>query len=122
MSVRTGPKFEPLYRDLEEEDEDWNEFNDIHKIIIRHHIRTEYRVAFPHLYNSRPRKVFLDVYHYPMSVYVKPEDPDLPAFYFDNVINPISHYRTNAHASSAQAALAEKQRQAELEDELGTGV
>jgi len=37
--------------------QDWNEFNDINKIIIRQQIRTEYRVAFPYLYNSRPRKV-----------------------------------------------------------------
>jgi hypothetical protein len=33
-------------------DEDWNEFNDIDKVIIRQQIRTEYKVAFPHLYNS----------------------------------------------------------------------
>lgn len=57
MAIPGGPKFEPLYRDLEDADEDWNEFNDINKIIIRHHIRTEYKIAFPFLYNSRPRKV-----------------------------------------------------------------
>lgn len=34
LAIPGGPKFEPLYRDLEEDD-DWNEFNDIHKIIIR---------------------------------------------------------------------------------------
>ena len=33
-------------------DEDWNEFNDINKIIIRQPIRTEYRIAFPYLYNE----------------------------------------------------------------------
>ena len=32
--------------------EDWNEFNDINKITIRQQFRTEYKVAFPHLYNS----------------------------------------------------------------------
>ena len=57
MAIPGGPKFEPLYRDIYEEDEDWNEFNDIHKIIVRHQIRTEYKIAFPHLYNSRPRSV-----------------------------------------------------------------
>jgi pre-mRNA-processing factor 8 len=36
MAIPGGPKFEPLYRDIFEEDEDWNEFNDISKIIIRH--------------------------------------------------------------------------------------
>jgi hypothetical protein len=35
----------------------WNDFNDIHKVIYRKPILTEYRVAFPHLYNSRPRRV-----------------------------------------------------------------
>ena len=40
-------------------DEDWNEFNDINKIIIRQPIRTEYRIAFPYLYNSLPLYVHL---------------------------------------------------------------
>ncbi len=56
MAIPGGPKFEPLFRDLND-DEDWNEFNDISKIVIRQHIRTEYKIAFAHLYNSRPRKV-----------------------------------------------------------------
>jgi len=95
MAIPGGPKFEPLYRDLEDDDEDWNEFNDINKIIVRHMIRTEYKIAFPYLYNSRPRKVYVSPYHYPASVYIKAEDPDLPAYYFDPVINPISHYKTS---------------------------
>lgn len=33
-------------------DEDWNEFNDINKVIIRAPIRTEYRIAFPFMYNN----------------------------------------------------------------------
>jgi len=65
IAIPGGPKFEPLYRDIYDEDEDWNEFNDIRKIIIRHHIRTEYKIAFPYLYNSRPRKVEMAVYHHP---------------------------------------------------------
>lgn len=52
MAIPGGPKFEPLYRDMDTFDEDWNEFNDINKVIIRQQIRTEYKVAFPHLYNS----------------------------------------------------------------------
>jgi pre-mRNA-processing factor 8 len=40
-------------------DEDWNEFNDINKIIIRQPIRTEYRIAFPYLYNNMPKFVHL---------------------------------------------------------------
>lgn len=34
MAIPSGPKFEPLFRDLDN-DEDWNEFDDLHKIIIR---------------------------------------------------------------------------------------
>lgn len=45
LSIPGGPKFEPLYRDMDKDDEDWNEFNDINKIIIRQQIRTEYKVA-----------------------------------------------------------------------------
>lgn len=102
-----GPKFEPLFRDADEDDEDWNEFNDINKIIIRHMMRTEYRIAFPFLYNSRPRKVEPNWYHFPCSVFIRPEMPDLPAFYFDPVINPISHYQTHKRGSAAAALKTE---------------
>lgn len=90
MAIPGGPKFEPLYRDMDTADEDWNEFNDINKIIIRQPIRTEYKIAFPFLYNSLPRSVRVSWYHYPTVVYIRAEDPDLPAFYFDPIINPIS--------------------------------
>ncbi|KAL1220606.1 Pre-mRNA-processing-splicing factor 8A [Cardamine amara subsp. amara] len=91
MCIPGGPKFEPLYRDMEKGDEEWNEFNDINKVITRSHLRTEGRVAFPYLYNNRPRKVKLSAYHTPMVMYIKREDPDLPAFYYDPLINPISN-------------------------------
>ena len=90
MAIPGGPKFEPLYRDMDTFDEDWNEFNDIGKVIIRQQIRTEYKVAFPHLYNSLPRSVKLSIYHLPKNVYIRTDDPELPAFYFDPLINPIS--------------------------------
>ena len=58
MAIPGGPKFEPLFReDAGAQDEDWNEFNDINKVIVRHQIRTEYKIAYPFLYNSRPRGV-----------------------------------------------------------------
>lgn len=91
QAIPGGPKFEPLYRDINVANEDWNEFNDINKIIIRQPIRTEYRIAFPYLYNSMPRSVYLVKYHSPQIVFIKTEDPDLPAFYYDPLINPISH-------------------------------
>jgi len=95
MCIPGGPKFEPLFRDMDTRDEDWNEFNDINKLIIRSPIRTEYKVAFPYLYNNRPRKVRLSQYHHPMSMYIKTEDPDLPAYYYDPLIHPIAAYRTD---------------------------
>ncbi|CAF0798840.1 unnamed protein product [Adineta ricciae] len=94
VAIPGGPKFEPLVKDVNPNDEDWNEFNDINKIIIRQPIRTEYRIAFPYLYNSYPFKVYLAWYHTPNVVFIKTEDPDLPAFYFDPLINPIAHRHT----------------------------
>jgi pre-mRNA-processing factor 8 len=96
MAIPGGPKFEPLHRDMYDADEDWNEFNDINKIIIRQQIRTEYKIAYPYLYNSRPRAVHVQWFHYPSCMYVKSEDPDLPAYYFDPVINPITAHRAAA--------------------------
>jgi hypothetical protein len=56
------------------------------------------KVAFPYLYNNRPRKVRLSVYHYPLTMYIKTEDPDLPAFYFDPLIHPLPAYKTGKGA------------------------
>ncbi|EGT53300.1 hypothetical protein CAEBREN_31265 [Caenorhabditis brenneri] len=72
-------------------DEDWNEFNDINKVIIRAPIRTEYRIAFPFMYNNLISSLPVQVswYHTPSVVFIKTEDPDLPAFYYDPLINPI---------------------------------
>lgn len=53
-------------------------------------------MAFPYLYNNRPRKVRLSPYHYPMVMYIKMEDPDLPAFYYDPLIHPIAFYKSDA--------------------------
>jgi pre-mRNA-processing factor 8 len=47
-------------------------------------------VAFPHLYNSLPRSVQIASYHHSKNVFIRTEDPDLPAFYFDPLINPIT--------------------------------
>ena len=64
-------------------------FQQVNKIIIRHRIRTEYKIAYPYLYNSRPRSVRIGKHHNPSTMYLKPEDPDLPTFHFNPVINPI---------------------------------
>ena len=104
MCIPGGPKFEPLYRDMDKADEDWNEFNDVNKLIIRSALRTEYKVAFPYLYNNRPRKVAVPPYHTPMVMYIKTEDPDLPAYYYDPLIHPIASYRTEGSAANKYAA------------------
>ncbi|KAI9670175.1 MAG: pre-mRNA-splicing factor 8 [Alyxoria varia] len=90
VAIPGGPRFEPLYKDIDPNDEDFGEFNAIDRIIFRAPIRTEYRVAFPYLYNSLPRSVRLAWYSHPQVAYVRADDPDLPAFYFDPIINPIS--------------------------------
>jgi len=96
VALPGGPRFEPLYKDIDPNDEDFGEFNAIDRIIFRAPIRTEYRVAFPFLYNSLPRSVKVSWYSYPQTVYVRAEDPSLPAFYFDPVINPVSQRSTAA--------------------------
>ncbi|XP_055343640.1 pre-mRNA-processing-splicing factor 8 [Paramacrobiotus metropolitanus] len=103
MAIPGGPKFEPLVKDVNPADEDWNEFNDINKIIIRQPVRTEYRIAFPFLYNNLPHHVHLSWYHTPNVVFIKTEDPDLPAFYFDPLINPVTSSKTGAARSSEVA-------------------
>lgn len=47
------------------------------------------------LYRIEPYNIFcIFRYHTPNVTFIKTEDPDLPAFYFDPLINPISHRRT----------------------------
>ncbi|KAF2755488.1 pre-mRNA-processing-splicing factor 8 [Pseudovirgaria hyperparasitica] len=90
VAIPGGPRFEPLYKDIDPNDEDFGEFNAIDRIIFRQPVRTEYRVTFPYLYNSLPRSVKIAWYAHPQTVYIKANDPALPAFYFDPAINPIS--------------------------------
>ncbi|KAL2195468.1 NUC071 domain-containing protein [Corynascus similis CBS 632.67] len=90
VALPGGPRFEPLYKDIDPNDEDFGEFNAMDRIIFRNPIRTECRVAYPYLYNALPRSVHLSWHSHPQVVYHKPEDPNLPAFYFDTDINPIS--------------------------------
>ena len=102
IAIPGGPKFEPLFRDGDGRDDDWNEFNDINKLVVRTPIRSEYKVAFPHLYTSRPRRVAIAPYHVPALMYIKADDPDLPAFYFDPLLHPIAAYRRGEEESLAE--------------------
>lgn len=98
LAIPGGPKFEPLYRDELgiKEDEDWNEFNDINKIIVRNLIRTEYKIAFPFLYNNRPRHCEIGTFRTPPCAYIRIEDPSSPPYFFDKVINPIPRSKINS--------------------------
>ncbi|VUC20380.1 unnamed protein product [Clonostachys rosea] len=107
VALPGGPRFEPLYKDINPNDEDFGEFNAIDRIIFRNPIRTEFRVAYPYLYNSLPRSVHLAWHSYPQIVFNRADDPDLPTFHFDRRINPIS-----------SRTVASKNVEVSLEDEL----
>ncbi|EGX48544.1 pre-mRNA-splicing factor 8, variant 2 [Orbilia oligospora] len=111
VAIPGGPRFEPLYKDIDT-NEDFGEFNAIERIIFRAPIRTEYKVAFPYLYNSLPRSVKISSYHDPQVCYVRADDPDLPAFYFDPVIAPISS--REVRAANANSSIED--------DVLGVGI
>ncbi|RKP02105.1 hypothetical protein CXG81DRAFT_11192 [Caulochytrium protostelioides] len=103
MALPGGPRFEPLYRDVDVDD-DWNEFNDIRKIIVRQPLRTEYKVAYPFLYNARPRAVHVAPYRYPASVLAVNDDPDAEPFLYDPAIHPISSRDLDAGAFDHEGA------------------
>ncbi|KAG9252809.1 putative pre-mRNA processing splicing factor [Emericellopsis atlantica] len=107
MALPGGPKFEPLYKDIDPNNEDFGEFNAIDRIIFRAPIRTELKVAYPYLYNSLPRSVHLTWHSHPQIVFNRADDPDLPTFHFDRRINPIS-----------SRTVASKNVDVSLEDEL----
>ncbi|KZT19216.1 hypothetical protein NEOLEDRAFT_1183591 [Neolentinus lepideus HHB14362 ss-1] len=90
MAILGGPKFKPLYRNMNTFDEDWNKFNNINKVSIWKQIHTEYKVPFWYVYNSLPHSIHISPYHHPKKAYIQTDDPDLPVFYYDPLINPIS--------------------------------
>ena len=106
MAIPGGPKYEPLDKDVEI-DEDWNEFNDVNKIIIRNPIRTEYKIAYPYIYNDRTKHVAIPFYHYAASAFIKTDDPDQPAYYYDPIINPIPAFISEDSHSVVEVDLEE---------------
>ncbi|CAK7265934.1 pre-mRNA-splicing factor 8 [Sporothrix epigloea] len=94
VALPGSARFEPLYKDIDPNDEDFGEFNAIDRIIFRSAIRTESRVAFPHLYNSFPRSVRNTWYSHPQTVYTLAKDRDLPTFHVVSDINPVSSRTT----------------------------
>ncbi|KAF2002138.1 pre-mRNA processing splicing factor 8 [Amniculicola lignicola CBS 123094] len=89
VALPGGPRFEPLYKDIDPDNEDFGEFNAIDRIIFRTQIRTEQKVYYPYIYNSLPRGVKFAWYAHPLTAFIK-ADESLPAFFFDPLVNPIS--------------------------------
>ena len=75
-------------------------------------------MAFPYLYNNRPRKVRLSAYHYPMVMYIKAEDPDLPAFHFDPLINRMPSCKAELHTARVPELSEEQLGDFELPEEV----
>ena len=59
-------------------------------------------------------QVRLSIYHHPLSMYIKTEDPDLPAYYYDPLIHPIAAYRTD---KSGKRGLRPEQEDVGLDDD-----
>uniref|UniRef100_A0A8B9R412 Pre-mRNA processing factor 8 n=1 Tax=Anas platyrhynchos TaxID=8839 RepID=A0A8B9R412_ANAPL len=101
MAIPGGPKFEPLVRDINLQDEDWNEFNDINKIIIRQPIRTGVSYSQQGLWMPHPQlccmfSVFQsqeplpdDDEEFELPEFVEPFLKDTP-LYTDNTANGIA--------------------------------
>ena len=93
VAIPGAPRFQPLYHDAHDEEE-WTEFNDLNKAVIRQPLRTEHQLAFPHLYNSRPRNVSISSYHFPLMMYLRCVDPELDAFSYDPCVCPVPYSKT----------------------------
>lgn len=102
-----------------EVDEDWNEFNDVNKIIQRNPIRTEYRIAYPYMYNDRTKHCAIPTYHMPASAYIKSDDPDQPAFFYDPIINPIPAFISEkSHSCVVSVRVGTDGQDVDLEEEF----
>ena len=76
-TILSDPKSKPLYRDTDTSDKDWNELNDINKVIIHQQIHTKYKAAFSRLYDSLPYLFKISPSHTPKNVCVCTENPNL---------------------------------------------
>ena len=90
LAIPGGPKYEPLFRDADPSEDDWNEFNDINKIIVRVPLELNTRLPSHSCTIPLPRCVEVPNYHDPAVCLIKSDDPELPPFYFDPSLNPIS--------------------------------
>lgn len=100
VAIPGGARFEPLYKDIDPNNEDFGEFNSLERVIFRGPARVEYKVANPYLYNSMPRSVKLAWHSHPPVVHLGHMRPDFPAFHFAEALNPVS-YRATAPVNSS---------------------
>lgn len=61
LQISGGPKFQSILED-EDRDVDYTDFNDARRVIVRHPISSEMRVAYPSLYNTCPRDISIGPY------------------------------------------------------------
>lgn len=100
--VPGGPRFEPLHKDKinNKELEDFTEFNAIDRIIFRVPMKTEYKVAYPHLFSSFIKDVSVPWFHEPLNNFVPDREAldtktHKPAFAFSPEYNPIVPHRSS---------------------------
>lgn len=60
----------------------------------------------------------LSVYHYPMVMYIKAEDPDLPAFYYDNIVQPMPPVNQDLRTAGVSELTQEELDEFELPEEV----
>eukprot|EP00767_Chilomastix_cuspidata_P003217 gnl/Chilomastix_cuspidata/3332.p1 GENE.gnl/Chilomastix_cuspidata/3332~~gnl/Chilomastix_cuspidata/3332.p1 ORF type:complete len:3611 (-),score=172.86 gnl/Chilomastix_cuspidata/3332:1097-11722(-) len=122
IALPGAPKFEPLFKPDDDrvggEDEDWDDFNDINKIIVRSQIRTEHRLAYPFLYNSRPREVKLPKSADPLTMYIPPEKIEGPALEFSSYLTPLPPPRRAEPSSDPWFSEFDLNEEIENEDEM----
>lgn len=88
ISIPTAPKFEPLFPENLNDPRDLNDFNNIDTVIFRKNIRSEYKIAFPFLYNSSCKAVRPSVYHHSSIIFN--DNTKLFEIDYDNNIIPQS--------------------------------
>ena len=70
--------------------------------------------TFPFLYNNRPRKVAMVAYCKPQVCLIKADDPDLPCYYYDPIVNQMPAYMAQKSAKSMEKTIEEDELVAEL--------
>ncbi|KAM9926670.1 hypothetical protein OXX59_003057 [Metschnikowia pulcherrima] len=104
--VPGGPKYEPLHRTKPGDTEDYTEFNALDRIIFRVLPKTEYKVAYPFLFNGDVSAVHVPWFHEPICNFIKEisdsaEGPSKAGFRFSEAYNPIVPHSFSTAAAEA---------------------